>query len=588
VLRLALRLPWTGIAALLALVLAGLHALQLENIIGSYTACRGCFALPTFANDAWLLAAQFAFLALASSSRRRWIRGAAGALAALILLACALDQLSLRLFTQRLYVDDVLRFATQSSSDWSVARTLLVSANGIFYAAFGLMIALTIIGLVAAAQRSPRLARVIALSSAALLLLAILARTPLHYVNNELAANLVEANLPHGSTKPYSQPFADAELQRSKLVPLACDTAGGSISPSVVIVITESLSAYQSALLGGPQNWLPRLDALARDNHYFTHFYANGFNTIGGEVAALTGRPPLPQLGSQTYALAAFGPDKNTLPAIVHSAGYTTHYFTTSDLDYEQTGTWLNALGFDSVEGSENAYYAGMPRGEFNAAEDAALFGRFEQWLAQRRDPRPFVAVLLTVTSHPPFADPRTGRLDAQETFAYVDEQLDEFHAWLQRRGFFTNGVLMITGDHRSMTPLLAEEYRDFGKRALARIPLVVAGAVDMPRVVEAAFSQSDIPASLAHLLGIEHCRSPFNGYFLDPLPVAPQFVIHARGDDRDRVSVYSGITTADYFEDGDASRWLDAGLPQADLIAGWLVAQRMREVPPLTNAKAP
>ena len=47
----------------------------------------------------------------------------------------------------------------------------------------------------------------------------------------------------------------------------------------------------KSPLLGGPLDWLPRLDALARANHYFTHFYANGFNTIGGEVALLTGRP---------------------------------------------------------------------------------------------------------------------------------------------------------------------------------------------------------------------------------------------------------------------------------------------------------
>jgi hypothetical protein len=587
VLRAALRLPWTGVAALLALALAGLHALQLEGIVGSYGSCRGCFVLPTLAHDAWLLALLFAFLAGAAAARRRWVRVAAGTTAAVLLLGCTLDQLSLRLFTQRLYVDDVLRFASQSSSDWSVARTLLVSTDGVFYAAFGLVIAATLIGLAVAAERRPRLARALA-AGALLLLLAALTRPPLYYVNNQLAWNLLEANLPHGSTKTYSQRFIDSELQHSRQVQPTCDNHASTARPNVVIVITESLSAYQSALLGGPRDWLPRLDALARDNHYFTHFYANGFNTIGGEVAVLTGRPPLPQIGSQTYALAAFGPDADTLPAIVHRAGYTTHYFTTSDLEYEQTGPWLHALGFDTVEGSESAYYAGMPRGEFNAAEDAALFGRFEQWLDQRRDARPFVAVLLTVSSHPPFAHPRTGKLDAQETFAYVDEQLTAFHAWLKQRGFLDNGILMVTGDHRSMTPLLAQEYRDFGKRAFARIPFIVAGAVDMPPVIDAAFSQSDVPASLAHLLGIEHCRPPFNGYFLDPEPVPPHFIVHARGDDRDRVSVYAGDVTADYVEDGDASRWLDTDLPQADLVAGWLVAQRVREVPAVTGANAP
>lgn len=573
-------LPWIGIAALLALGLAGLHALQVEDILAPNAACRGCSVLSTFAHDAWLLALQFVLLALAASVSPRGLRVVFGTLAAALLLACALDQLSLRLFTQRLYVDDVLRFASQTSSDWSVLRTLLVSGNGVFYTAFALLIAATALGLILAAQRAPRLARVLLAGAALWLLAAVLARTPAQAVRNQLAWNLIEANLPQGSTRAYSQGFIDSELQTSRRVPQTCEGRAPGLHPNVVIVITESLSAYQSALLGGPLDWLPRLDALARANHYFTHFYANGFNTIGGEVALLTGRPPLPQVGSPRHELAAFGADENTLPAIVHRAGYTTHYFTASDLDYEQSGTWLRALGFDSVEGSENPYYAGMPRGEFNAAEDAALFSRFEQWLDQRQDTRPFLAVLLTVSSHPPFAHPRTGELDAQKTFGYIDEQLVEFHAQLGRRGFLDDGVLLITGDHRSMTPLLPEESRDFGSRAFARIPLLVAGAVDMPRVVDAAFSQSDVPASLAHFLGVDHCRAPFNGYFLSQQPTPPQFIVHARGDERDRVSVYAGAASADYLEDGDASRWLDGGLPQADLIAGWLVAQRVRNAP--------
>ena len=581
-------LPWTGIAALLALVLVGLHALQLEDVVDAHAACRGCFVLSTLAHDAWLLALQFVLLALAAFAPWRWLRVAFGTLAALLLLASALDQLSLRLFTQRLYVDDVLRFASQTSSDWSVLRTLLVSANGIFYAAFGVLIATTVMGLIGAAQSAPRLARALLALAALWLVVALLARAPTRYVQNPLTWNLIEANLPQGSTRPYSQRFIDGELQTSQRVAQTCDAGVPSTRPNVVIVITESLSAYQSALLGGPQDWLPRLDALARTNHYFTHFYANGFNTIGGEVALLTGRPPLPQIGSQRYELAAFGADANTLPAIVHRAGYTAHYFTASDLDYEQSGTWLRELGFDSVEGSENAFYAGMPRGEFNAAEDAALFARFEQWLDQRHTAQPFAAVLLTVSSHPPFAHPRTGELDAQKTFAYMDEQLTGFHAQLLKRGFLDNGILLITGDHRSMTPLLPAEYRDFGSRALARIPLLVAGAVDMPRVVDAAFSQSDLPASLAHLLGVAHCRSPFNGYFLAAQPQSPQFIVHARGDERDRVSVYAGSATADYLQDGDASRWLDTDLPQADLIAGWLVAQRVREAPTTGRPQAP
>ena len=129
--------------------------------------------------------------------------------------------------------------------------------------------------------------------------------------------------------------------------------------------------------------------------------------------------------------------------------------------------------------------------------------------------------------------------------------------AELRARGFLADGILLITGDHRSMTPLVGDEYRRFGERAFARVPLIVAGAVDLPAVVDAPFQQSDLPASLARLYGVEYCRSPFAGTFLGELS-PPRYVVHARGDNRDRVDVYTGEATASYRQRGDASRWED------------------------------
>src|SRR5262250_2646199 len=109
-------------------------------------------------------------------------------------------------------------------------------------------------------------------------------------------------------------------------LPQTCADAAAT-PRNVVVVIVESLSAYQSALLGGPQDWLPHLDAVARANHYFTHFYANGFTTDGGEIALLTGRPPLIPAGQEWYTIAAFGAGADTLPGILHRAGGQAFYF---------------------------------------------------------------------------------------------------------------------------------------------------------------------------------------------------------------------------------------------------------------------
>src|SRR5262249_50071154 len=150
----------------------------------------------------------------------------------------------------------------------------------------------------------------------------------------------------------------------------------------------------------------------------------------------------------------------------------------------------------------------------------------------------------------------------------------------LRGRGFLDDGILMISGDHRSMTPLLGDEYRTFGERAYARVPLLVAGAVDLPAVVDAPFQQADLPASLARLYGVEYCRSAFTGTFLGGAEPA-RYVVHARGDDRDRVDVYSGDSVSAYRLDGDASQWLGAPpLADAPMVAAWIDAQRIRNAP--------
>jgi hypothetical protein len=94
------RVLWPAIAALLALIMCAWRAIQLENVAGSYTSCHSCFLLPTLGHDAWLLSLLFALLGLSSFAQRRWVRVFFGGLAALLLLACALDLALLRLFNR--------------------------------------------------------------------------------------------------------------------------------------------------------------------------------------------------------------------------------------------------------------------------------------------------------------------------------------------------------------------------------------------------------------------------------------------------------------------------------------------------------
>jgi hypothetical protein len=557
--------------------LAGLRAWRIERNAGDYTGCHGCFHVAALGHDAWLLAAMLGLLAIGCSAGTRWMRATARSLAVLILLLVAADVAVDALLAQRLYFADVLRFGRNPGADFSVLRAALASAQGRFAAVAGAGLLVVCAGTLAAGARRPRVAAGFLAGALACLGFGLFAHAhPVQYVHRLLVYNVIEANLPQGRVKGFSAAHLQAGQALAERLPETCEQAAAD-DTEIVIVLVESLSAWHSRLLGG-DDWMPKLDAIARANHYFTHFYANGFTTSTGEIAVIGGRVPFNPPGEAWLRFANYADPQGSLADVAHRAGHQAAFFTTGDLGFLDLGPWLRELGFDVVDGSESPFYSGMRRWQFGAAEDSALYARYLDWLDTRTDTRPAVSVLLTVSSHPPFVDPRSGKIDPQASFAYVDAQIDAFHSALEARGFFGHGILLVLGDHRTMTPLRDEEYRRWGERAFARVPLVVAGAVDMPAVVDTPFQQTDLATSIAYRLGLRACRNAFAGSFLRPDPQPARYVVHVRGDDRNRVDVYHGSNAvAGYRLDGDASGWIGPKPPDAGAVAGWIDTQRQR-----------
>ena len=566
---------------LLFVVLASLRAMHVDALVSAYTGCQHCLRGSVLHHDFGLLALQAALLGMALWPRWLVMRVIARLLALLLLLAWATDFAVFAALTQRLYVGDLLMFGTEGSALRDFIVALIRSSSRGYWLAAASLILVTAIATIWPRARSARQGVALLMLAALLAVAWWLPLAPVRYVHPEIYANVLEANFDNDVDTPYGKTYRDELESRPPVLAESCVPARTSTQPDVVVVLVESLSAYHSKLLGGDMDAVPHLDALARDNHYFTNFLANGFTTNGGRIALFTGRAPLPPPGfGRTLPLSAYAFRSGTLPDVARRAGYTSHYFTSGDLDFVDSKEWLEGLGFDSVEGSESPFYVGMRRWQFNAPEDHALFARLLDWIDQRNDARPFIAALLTVTTHPPFVNPRNGELNELDTFHYVDAQLAWLHEQLAMRGFFEHGVLLITGDHRSMTPLHPSEYTRWGETAFARIPLVVMGAVDMPKVVTQAFAQSDFPASFAALAGLGDCRDEAHGDFLRVDPVPASFLLHASGQQRNRVDVYfsNGQRRASYLLDGDNGTWQGETPPDRDKIQHAIDAQRMQE----------
>jgi phosphoglycerol transferase MdoB-like AlkP superfamily enzyme len=348
------------------------------------------------------------------------------------------------------------------------------------------------------------------------------------------------------------------------------------------MVVVEGLSVYHSRFFSGLRDLTPNLDRIASGHMSFDRFWANGFTTENGLIALLGGELPIPGAGQVVFgggfAFDGFSPLPGSLPGIFAAHGYHTAFLTPGDLSFSGKGAWLRQLGFQEIRGHDDPFYDGWPRLHFKAAPDSALFLRAQNWLEDRDSRGPFLLVLETVSSHSPFIEPVTRERSEDAVFRYVDRQLGWFYDGLEARGLLESILLIVTSDHRAMTPLRAEELGEFGEEARALIPLVVSDP-NRPgaRGISQRFQQVDLATSFRAMLTGSSCPTMVRGDLLNPTPAPPDCVFHARADDRGLVDVRCGQQAAGIRLQGDETDVEWGSLDEADQIIGQVNLERLR-----------
>ncbi|MEP6483265.1 MAG: sulfatase-like hydrolase/transferase [Rudaea sp.] len=536
------------------------------HVLTGVASCLACMAATSVQQDCVMLGLFLASVGLSLALRTYVLQLPFLLLSIALMLIAAIDAAVLFTLSQRLYVFDVLKFGKELDATIQFARIFFSSTLGKIVALPAIAGLVLVACVLAPRPRKPRTAAVLILVAVVSLAFGAWRPSTLSYIHYEILESIVAVNMELGVDRAYSPAFAERvkhDLQPQ--IPICSDRVGAPVQPNVLFVLVESLSMHHSQLFGGARDLTPNLDAIARQYTYAPNFYANGFTTDGGLIALITGRAPIPAVGryASIEAFKGFDDPTRALPRVVHASGYTANFLTTGDLAFLDKTSWLRSLEFDHFEGAENPFYDGWKRRHFNAAEDKALYLRFLQWLDQRSDTKPWFTMLLTVSTHPPFINPENEQSDEPGAFRYADKELGMLFDELKKRNFFDNGILIISGDHRSMTPLFPEEQAKFGDSAMARVPMVIATHLPVARgALNDAFQQTDLLPSLDNLLNAHSCRVDQQGVFLDDKPVPPSYVLHARGDKRDRLDIYfkSGGEPrhGNIVMDGDASRWLD------------------------------
>lgn len=315
---------------------------------------------------------------------------------------------------------------------------------------------------------------------------------------------------------------------------------------NVVLVIVESLSAVDSQRTSGIGNALPEFDRLSREGMLFRNFLANFEASEGGIVALLSGVPPLhfPTASTNTFGEYAM---QRAITETFARSGYHCEFLTSVPLDFISMDAYTRSpsIGFAAAAGQHDiARYAEAPRFAFESPADHVLYeellARLDE-LTERRHGTPVFVAAVTASSHPPYVDPRGGANTAANAWAYVQDELRWLYDELARRSFFDNGLLVITGDHRKMTPLQEAERERYGESAKARIPLLILGAgVPKGMVDDRLFQQADL------LRMLDRATEP--GAPLSPFVLWAERYVFVFG-------VASNASNLQVFEAGDGAR---------------------------------
>lgn len=548
------------------LSLWGLALIRGEQIHGAFQKIDGCgfqcIAWSTLANDLEVMALLGACLLIGRLARGGW-RALCGVAGALLMALYAVDILVYTVLKHRLDVSDILKYGTQVRLNESVVMPALYTWTGAAWLGLLLLSQALFALLMLSRCRSRKTLLGLCLLLPVVVSAEKLAARPAH-ISKNVFESVVSAMLPNGENRAFS-PVYHQRLVQAPEPPQQCVPGHGRFRP-VILLVVESLSMYQSQAQSGIQDDLPELDQIAAKYAYFDQFYANGFTTDGGLIALLTGHFPLPNVNRYQSAQAYLGFDRPSQDAFerLAEAGIQKVYFRSADLGFIGTGDWLRQIGFDHVEGPEHPFYDGLPRGSFNDPGDAALYRRYLSWLDEQPPERRFFTVIQTTTTHPPFTIPGQDEGGEEKAFRYADQQIGDFVRALEQRQFFDQGILLITGDHRSMTFTRPQELERFGKEAMSRVPAVLVGGADLPKGrIPGRWQQVDFLPSLLAASGLGSCTSDYQGRFLGPRQPA-RYVMHAQGVERDRILVRTQTDPAlrEIQMAGDDTQWVGDRLP--------------------------
>lgn len=311
--------------------------------------------------------------------------------------------------------------------------------------------------------------------------------------------------------------------------------------PNVVVVILESFArtVMDAQVDGVPV--MPWMQRLKEEGVWFENFFANSFRTDRGEVAILSGFP------AQTRMSIMKLPAKNrNLPSLARSLGregYATRFAYGGDLNFTNQASYMYATGWQELFWQKDFDFDTPPADwGYDDRVMCDWFGRqVIEWSASGE---PFLAGLLTLSSHPPFDVPLARFEDRMfNASAFSDECVGRMIERWKASPAWDDLLVVLVADHGVPYPSTLA----YNEPLRHRIPMIwTGGAVAGPLVVEEYASQIDLCATVLGQLGVAHDDFDYSKDIFDP--ALPKFAYYTFNDgfgvvDASGETIYDAVT---------------------------------------------
>ena len=317
---------------------------------------------------------------------------------------------------------------------------------------------------------------------------------------------------------------------------------------NVVVIMLESFSKYIMTEAGHVKGITPNLDRYSKEGMYFTRFYANSFRTDRAIVSILSGLPAQPTMSVMDI------PHKSTaLPSIASAmgkAGYNSTFYYGGDTNYSNMKSYFMGTGFQNVV-SDKDFPKKLHTGKWGVA-DGPVYERILKDMIASDKKEKHLRVVMSESSHEPFDVPFKSHIKEPElnAFYYADKCLGEFVEAMKKKTDWDNTLVLIVPDHLGAYPLNIDNYAMWRYE----IPMILLGGKITAQQVETIGCQTDIPATLLGILGVEHNEFLFSKDILDAK--APHFAFFTFPDAMGMVTeentvIYDNALNKAVFDEG-------------------------------------